>query len=134
MRLQLLERDELDRGRVRRLEINGRRDAPPHRFLITRGAETPFITRLETGKIPLRMRRHQIVSLKDRVIEKFPRHLHANRMLPDVLGTGSAISVPIKSGHRIATTAAELSPKNVRRHLRDNSTSYLLVSIGKASR
>ena len=85
MRLQLFERDELDRGRVCRLEIHGRRNATLQRFLITRRAKTPFVTRLEPGKIPLGMRGNQIVSLKDRVIEKFTRHLYADRMLPDVL-------------------------------------------------
>jgi hypothetical protein len=114
--LQLFEGDELDRGRVRRLKVHGRRDPAPQRLLITRGAKTPFVAGLETGKTPLGMRRHQIVALKNRIVEKFARHLHANRVLTNVIRTSPAISVPIKSSKGIATTTAELSPKNVRQH------------------
>jgi hypothetical protein len=101
---------------VRRLEIHGRGDAASQCFLITRRAKTPFIARLETGKTPIGTRRHEIVSLKDRVIEKFTRYLHADRVQTRVLWSGATISVPIKPGYRVATTAAESGPQNVSHH------------------
>jgi hypothetical protein len=116
VRLQLFHRDELDRGRVRRLEIHGRRDTASQRFQVTRRAKTPFIARLEAGEIPLGVRRYEIVSLKDRIVKKLARYLHANRVQTCVLRASATISVPIKSGHGIATTTAELGSKNVRRH------------------
>jgi len=62
------------------------------------------------------MRRHQIVPLKDRIIQEFARDLDADRVLPDVIRSGPAITITIKSRHRIAATAAQLSPKNIRDH------------------
>ena len=101
---------------MRGLEIDWRRDATAQRFFVACGAETPFVAGFEAGKIPFRMRRHQIVSLKDGIIQEFARDLHTNRMLPDVFRPGPAISITIKSRHRIAATAAQLRPKNIRHH------------------
>ena len=83
---QLFEGNELDRGRVRRLEIDGWRHSASQRLLITRRAKAPLVTRLETRESPFRMRGHQIVPLKDGIVEKFARYLHTNRVLPDVSG------------------------------------------------
>ena len=42
--------------------------------------------------------------------------MHANRVLPHVLWSCSAIAVSIKPGHRIATTTFQLRSQNIRRH------------------
>ena len=118
MCLQFFKRDELDRGRVRRFEVHWRRDAAGERFLPARDAETPFISGFQTRKSPFRMGRDKIVSLKDRVIEKFARHFYANRVQTRILRASATISITKKSCHRIATTAAEFGPKNVRQHER----------------
>ncbi len=101
---------------MRRLEIHGRGDAASQRFLITRRAKTPLVTRFKTWEPPFRMRRHEVVPLKDRVVEKFARDLHTDRVQTGVLRSGATISIPIEAGQRIATTAAEFGPKNVRQH------------------
>jgi hypothetical protein len=62
------------------------------------------------------MRRDQVVSVKHGEIEKFLRHFHADRMKPDILRSGAAKPVSIKSGHRIATTTFQLGSKNIRGH------------------
>jgi hypothetical protein len=37
-------------------------------------------------------------------------------MQTDILWACAAVSIPIKSGHRIAATAAQLSPENICGH------------------
>ena len=64
------------------------------------------------------MWRDQIISIEHGKIQKLARGLHAHRMLSNVFGPGPAVTVAIKSCHRIATTAAKLSAKNIRRHKR----------------
>jgi len=88
VRLQIFERNEFQRGRMRRFEVDRRRDAAAQRFFVTRGAEAPFVARLQAGKIPFRMRRHQIVPLKDRIIQEFARDLTQTVLLPDVIRSG----------------------------------------------
>ena len=82
----------------------------------TRNAHTPFIARLQSGKAPFWTRRNEIVAVEHREIEKILSHLNANRVLPDVVRSGAAITVPVKSGKWIAATAFELGPENVSRH------------------
>jgi len=59
----------------------------------------------------------QIVPVENRKIQKLSRHFHANRVQSDILRSGSTITVAIKSGDRIATTAFQLRSENVRRHV-----------------
>ena len=86
------------------------------RVFPARDANAPFIARLESWKPPFRMRRHQIVPIQDREIEKLLRDLNADRVKSEVFGTRAAIAVPVKSGHRVATTATEVGPENVGWH------------------
>ena len=60
--LQLLQGDELQRGRMRRLQDDGRRDAGHQRLLPPRDAEAPAVARLQTGEVPLRVRRREVVA------------------------------------------------------------------------
>jgi hypothetical protein len=101
---------------VRSLEINRRRDPAFERLFPARNANAPAITRLQARKTPLPMRSDQIVPHQDRVIEKVTCHLRANCMQANVLRSGPAITVAIKSGRRLPATGAQLTPENVRRH------------------
>jgi len=98
------------------LEINGRGTIAIERSFPARDADAPFIAGFQTGKSPFRTRRYQIVAIEDRKIEKFLRHLHADRMLPDILRTGSTIAVAIKPGYRVATTTSQFCSENVCGH------------------
>ena len=59
---EFLERDKLQRGRMRRLEIDRRRHAAVERFFPARHANAPSIARLQPRETPLRMRCDEIVS------------------------------------------------------------------------
>ena len=99
-----------------RFQVNGRGAIVLERGFPARDANAPFIAGLQSGKSPLRNRRHQIVPVENRKIQKLARGLHAHRVLTDIFRPGAAVTVAIKSCHRIATTAAKLSAKNIRRH------------------
>src|SRR6184192_3367036 len=66
-----------------------------------RHAHAPFVTRLQSGEAPFRMRRDKVVSIEHRKIEKFLRDFHADRMKANVFRACSTKSVPVKSSHRI---------------------------------
>jgi len=64
------------------------------------------------------MWRDQIISIQHGKIQKLARGLYTHGVLTDIFRPGAAVTVAIKSCHRIATTAAKLSAKNIRRHKR----------------
>ncbi len=81
-----------------------------------RDANAPFVAGLKPGKAPFRMRRDEVVPVEHGKIEKLSRDLNADRMQAEVFRAGAAKSVAIKSGHRIATTAFQLRPEDIRGH------------------
>jgi predicted enzyme related to lactoylglutathione lyase len=99
-----------------RFQIHRRCTVVIQRAFPPRNAHTPFVAGLQSGKTPLWMRCDQIVSIKDREIQKFLCDLHTDRVLPHVLWTCSAIAVAIKTGNRIATTTFQFPSQNIRRH------------------
>ena len=101
---------------MRRFEIDRRGTATVERRFPPRNADAPAVARFQSRETPLRHRRDQIVSIQDGEIEKFLGDFDADGMQTNVFRAGSAISVAIKSGHRIATTAAQIGPENVGRH------------------
>src|SRR2546428_48455 len=101
---------------MRRLEIDRWSDIVLEGVFPARNANAPAVARFQTRKTPLRMWSDQVISIEHRKIQKFARRLHANRMQSHIFRTGTAKSVAIKSGHRVATTRAELGAKNVGRH------------------
>ena len=104
VRLQILQRDKLQRRGMRRFQIYRRRNPAFQRIFPTRHTHAPFIARLQPGKIPFRVGRNKIVPIEHGKIEKLARHLRANRVLPHIAGASAAISITIKSSERIATT------------------------------
>ncbi len=101
-----------------RLKIDRCRDAVLQSVFPTRDANAPLLARLQSGKPPFRMRRDQIVPVEHGEIEKLAGSLHANSVLPHIFGAGATITIAIKSGEWIATTAAKLRAKNISRHER----------------
>lgn len=79
-------------------------------------ADAPFIARLHSRKSILRSGRHQIVSVQDREIEEVSINQDTDGVKTDVFRTGAAIAIAIKSGHRIAATAAQLCTEDVSGH------------------
>src|SRR4051812_26502431 len=103
MRLQILEIDELEHGRMGRLEINGRGAAMVEGRFPSGYADAPAVARFQSREPPFGHRRHQIVSIEDGVIEEFLGDFNANGVKPDVLRPGAAIAVAIESRQWIAT-------------------------------
>lgn len=118
MRFEIPQVHELKHGGMRRFKIDGRGAAALQSGFPTRDADTPAVAGFQSGKTPLGHGRHEIVPVKHREIEKLLCHFHANRMQTDVLRACAAVSIAIKSGHRLAATAAQLSPQHVRWHAR----------------
>ena len=113
MCLQFFQGNEFDGRAVGCLEINGRSTAVVERGFPARDAYAPLVTRLQTGKSPLRAWRDQVVSVEDREVEKFFRHLHANGVLPDILRAGTTVAVTIKPGQRVATTTLQFCAEDI---------------------
>ena len=116
MRFEILQVHELKHGGMRRFKIDGRGAAPLESGFPTRDADTPAVARFQSRKTPVGHRCDKIVPVEDREIEKLLCHFHANGMQADVLRPGAAISIAIKSGHRITATATQLSPENICGH------------------
>ena len=116
MRFKVLQIHKLKHGGMRRFKIDRRRAATLKSDFPTRDADTPAVAGFQSRKTPLGHGRHEIVPIEHREIEKLFRHLHANRVQADVLRPRAAVSVAIKSGHRIAATAAQLGAENVGWH------------------
>ena len=116
MRFEVLQVHELKRGGMRRFEIDRGGAAALKSGFPTRDADTPAVAGFQPGKTPLGHGRYEIVPIEDGEIEKLLCHFHADCMQTDVVWPCAAISIAIKSGHRIAATAAQLSPQNICRH------------------
>ena len=101
---------------MRRFEIDRRGASAFERGFPAGNANTPAIARFQTGKTPVRHWRDQVVSIEHGEIEEFLGHLDAHNMQPDVFRPGAAISVAVKSRHRIATATAQFGAKNVGGH------------------
>src|SRR6266568_7577378 len=103
----------------------------------TRDANAPLVARFQSGKPPFRMWRDQVVSIKHGKIQKLARGLHTHRVLTDVFRPGAAVTVAIKSGHRIATTAFEFSSEDVCGHrtkLANDSLFHLKMPFRRANK
>ena len=81
-----------------------------------RHAHAPFVTRLQSGEAPFRMRRDEIVSVENREIQEFARDLNAHRVQPEIFRASAAEAVAIKAGHRVATTTFQFRSQNIRGH------------------
>src|SRR5437870_6016133 len=101
---------------MRGFKVNRSRAIVIQRAFPARHAHAPFVSRLQSGEAPFRMRRDKIVSVEHREIEKFLRDFYTDRMKANVFLSRSTKSVPVKSSHGIAATTFQFSSKNIRRH------------------
>src|SRR5581483_2727674 len=110
-----------------RFQVDRRGAVVLERGFPTRHANAPLVAGLQARKSPFWNRRDQIVAIEYRKIQKLTRHLHADGMQAHVFRAGSAKTVAIKSGHRIATAALELGAENVGGHQRNSGSSVETV-------
>jgi hypothetical protein len=101
---------------VRGFEIDWCCDIVVERVFPARDANAPFVAGFEPGKAPFRMWGDQIVPVEHGKIEKFARHLYADRMQAEVFRAGAAKPIAKKSGHRIAATTFQFRSEDIRGH------------------
>ena len=110
-------------------KIDRRCNAVIERLFPARYANAPLIARLQARKFPLGMWRDEIISLQHRKIQKLARHSHANRMKPNVTGSGLAKAIAIKSGKRSSTATLQLHSQNIRWHAPTISAALVRCTI-----
>jgi hypothetical protein len=113
MRLEIVERDELERGRMRSLEYGRRRGAGLERLLPACGDDAPTIARLQPREEPLRLRRGKVVPDRRRELEEFRRHDRADRVEARVTTLGAAMAVSEEAGQRIKRARLQLTAEDV---------------------
>ena len=116
VRLQLLKANELQSRRMRGLEVHRCSDIMFECVFPSGDANTPLVAGFEPGKTPFRMRRDEVVSIKDGKVQELARCLHANGMQADVFRPGATITIAVKPRDRITATAFQFGSKNIRRH------------------
>jgi hypothetical protein len=116
MCLEFFHGHELQRAGVGRFQIDGRGAIVIERSFPTRDADTPFISRFQSGEAPFGPRCDQIVAVEHREIEELLRHLDTDCVLADVVRPGATIPVAVEPGERIATAAFEFGSQNVGWH------------------
>ena len=129
MGLEIFEGNEFERGGMRRLEIDRRGAMGFEGRFPTGHTNTPFVSRFESWKAPLRDGRDQVVSIEDRKIEKLTGDLHANSVQTHVFGSGSAITVAKKSGYGITAATLQLGAQNVGWHKSENEKSISRIQV-----
>jgi hypothetical protein len=82
-------------------------------FTPSEHAKAPEIARLQARKVPLRVRRDQIVASDDAEFEEFTCHQGTNRVLTDIIRPCIAAAIPKKSGHGIRGTAQQGATKDI---------------------
>ena len=82
-------------------------------FTPSKYAQAPEIARLQARKVPLRVRRDQIVPTDDAEFEELTCHQGANRVLANIIRACIAASVAKKSGQRIRGTAQQGATKDI---------------------
>lgn len=101
---------------MRRFKIHFPGESTLQRGRPTRHADAPLVARFQTWEAVLGPRCDQIVSIEHGEVEEVLIHEHANRVQPDILRPGAAITISVKSGHRITAAAAQFCSENVRWH------------------
>src|SRR5438874_2706417 len=101
---------------MRGLKFDWRCDTMLEGVFPARDANAPFVAGFKPGKPPFRVRGDEIVPVEHGKIEKLARHLHADRVQPEVFRAGAAKPIAKKSGHRIATTTFQFRSKDIRGH------------------
>ena len=116
VRLEIFEIHKFQGGRVGRFEINRRGPAVIEGVLPPGNANAPAVSGFQPREAPFGHWRHEIVPVEDREIEKLLGDFNADRVKSEIFGPGAAVTVPVKSGYRVATTATEFGSENVGWH------------------
>jgi len=114
MRLQFFEVNELEGGRMRRLQVHWRRDASLQRLLPARHAKAPAVALLQAGKVGMRC--DEVIAARTGESEEHLRHACANRVQPRVTWTSAAIAIAVEACTRIAAAAAQVCAQDICRH------------------
>ena len=77
------------------------------RLAPARGAQAPAIAGLEPGKIEIGLRRREVVAARLGEGEELRRHLDADRVQPDILGSGVTAAGAEEAGQRPLRAALE---------------------------
>ena len=113
VRLELGERDELERGGVRRLEDDGRSDARLERLLPARRDDAPAVAGPQAGEHPLRLRRDEVVPGRDRELEELLGHHRADDVEAEVRAGRVAVAVTEVARDRVDRARLELAAEDV---------------------
>src|SRR5271155_400470 len=135
--LQHLQRDDLQGGLVGRGQSDFGSFAGLECLLPALGAQAPAIARLQTRKAEFRYRRRQIVAGRLRERQKGGIDAGANRVQPEILGSGIAAAVAVKSGHRLGAALGERLAEHVacfRHRCFPIQFSYAGVRLARSSR
>ena len=134
MRLEVGERDELERSGVRGLEHDRRRHPGLERLAPARGDDTPPVARLEAAEEVLRSRRREIVSDRLGEREELVGHHRADRVEAGVATLRAAVAVPEEAGHGIERARLQVAAEDVHpRIVRSNGDRRTLLDRVKRS-
>ena len=111
---KVVERGELERERMRRLQHDRRRDAVVERFLPAARAEAPTVARAEAAEAELRTGRREVVPHRGAEGEELLGHDGAHRVDADILAAGPAGPVAPEPGHGIEAARLERPTEDVR--------------------
>lgn len=102
---------------MRRFEAYRGDDAGVERHFPEVNANAPVVTRLQSGKAPVRMWRDQIVADGPLMLEKRCCHLDADGVLAGIIRPRITLAVAIKPGERVRTAGLQHSAEDVLNHV-----------------
>jgi hypothetical protein len=106
-RLQLLERDEIERTLVRGLQKNRGRDSGVKCFSPAHGAQAPAVIGFQAMKAVLWPWRHQVIATHLRELQKLSRHARADHVRARIVFAGVATTIAKVTGQRIKRTRTQ---------------------------
>ena len=116
VRLQIFQRDKLERVKMRGFEDDLRSHARIERLDPASDAEAPAVARRQSRKIVMRHGRGEVIALRAAEGEKFGGRHDADGVQSLVVGTGAAIAVAVKAGHGRGAAALQRLAKNIAGH------------------
>src|SRR5689334_1296842 len=98
--LQVFEREDVERGLMRRGEHDLRSRVGCESLLPTGGTETPLIARLEPRKTVGGLGCREVIAAPARELEERSGHARTDDVTPDILSAGVAAAVAKEAGQR----------------------------------
>ena len=122
MRLQNVQRNDLQRPTVSGLQIHGTGLTRIHGFQPCPGANAPGIARLEAWKVELRGGRDEVVALATSKFQEGVVDHTAHRVGASVAVIGVATPVAIPTGERVVGTRFEFAAEDIDAGVHEHST------------